>query len=241
MSCPGFASYVSHPSGETSVNGSVPVFTSASARADLALIHQRYGQAIATVAAERKLPAAWVYGFIYAEASRRDWDRSCSPCDDNCSIAGCRNHPICPTTGAPACAYGLMQTIPATAKDAGIANAADLVGNPELAIRAGTHLIARLFAQNGYNLPGIAAWYLGGGPRCRGSGVFGFGSRDGGDKFGRDDYAYRVTLAANTAHQLGYDQTVAGRPSAFSLGALAAGLAVGAAAALFAHGKLAQR
>jgi hypothetical protein len=213
------------------INGAVPVFTSSAARADLALIHQRFGRHIAKVAAERRLPAAWVYGFIFAEASRRDWDRSCSPCDDNCSIAGCQNHPICPTTGAPACAYGLMQTIPATAKAAGIANAADLVGNPELGIRAGTHLIAALFVQNGYNLPGIAAWYLGGGPRCRGSGVFGFGSREGGDKFGRDDYAYRVTLAANTAHKLGYDQAVAPPPSSL-LPALAAGALAGAAAAL---------
>ncbi len=240
--CSGFASYQTAPTGETAINGSVPVFTSKSALADIETIHSKYHREIHEVAAEYGLPAVWLYGFIYAEASRRDWDRSCSPCDANCGYASCPNNPVCPTTGQPACAYGLMQTIPSVAKAAGVNNPADLVGNPKLSLQAGAHLIRRFFETFKYNLPGIAASYLGGGPACRGSGVFGFGSLAGGDRFGRDDYAYRVTLAANTAARLGYGAppSLLGSALGSPLTALLVGVLLGGALGYAAHeyGKL---
>jgi hypothetical protein len=225
--CPGFASYEGLPDGSTLVNGTLPLLSLTNK--DIKHIHDNYHDAIVAAAQKHKVPVPWVYGIIFAEASRKDWDRSCSPCDENCA-GGCASNPICPTTGRPACAYGLMQVIPSTARTAGVNNAATLVGNPALAIDVGIWHLAKIAKQFPLDLPGVAASYLGGGPSCRGGGVFGFGTVASGDKFDRDGYAYRVTLAANTAFHLGYGSEA---PRGVSSGKLV-GVALLASAAVLA-------
>jgi hypothetical protein len=224
--CPGFASYEGLADGSTLVNGQLP--TLALDNKDIKHIHDHYHSYIVSAAHKHRIPVVWMYGIIFAEASRKDWDRSCSPCTADCA-GGCQNNPICPTLGAPACAYGLMQTIPATARAAGITNAATLVGNPALSIDLGALWLAKLAKRFPLDLPGVAASYLGGGPSCRGGGVFGFGTVESGDQYDRDGYAYRVTRAANTAFKLGYGTESAGGGA--SSGKLA-GVALLAAAAV---------
>ena len=142
--CPGFATYRWHEDGAIEVQGEgFPKYAENSANEHvIANYWRKYGDLFVKHAQVLGLPVSWVVGIVAVESGGDEW--ACSPCKKplcsfapNCGggVAKDGKHYVC-------CAYGLMQVTEANAKTYGMDNGAQLLGNPDDAIRIGCDIFA---------------------------------------------------------------------------------------------------
>lgn len=144
------------------------------------------------------VPIAWAVGIIAIESGGDPW--ACSPCDaaKGCSLApGCGGGVASDGKTYSCCAYGMMQIIDSAARDYGMKNGAELLGNPDDSIRIGLAIFRQKLNGGAQGDPIVAARMYNG---CKGCGG-GYASCNGGGMFGvggQGNYAEKFAMAANT-------------------------------------------
>ena len=168
---------------------------------------QKYGSIMTKLAAEFKIPVAYIIGFTTIESGGNE--NACASCEKTITVNGveqqwCAFAPNCAPAGQKqCCAYGLLGVIHANVArlSGGKHSGQDLLGNPELAIRYGVMIFIELWNKFGDVLVAVKR-YNGGSP-CSGSGVFHMGGQAG------TNYVDKFVKAVNTFVAMGLVPPVA--------------------------------